>query len=98
MKKYDEALRLAAQLPTVVTVYLDRPAILTPLKGKVRALLANFGVSDAALLDVLGGHGAPQGKLPFDLPASMDGVTSQKSDVAHDLPHPLYRFGYGRKY
>jgi beta-glucosidase len=98
MKKYDEALHLAALLPTVVTVYLDRPAILTPLKGKARALLANFGVSDAALLDVVAGRATPQGKLPFDLPASMDAVAAQKSDVAHDLPHPLYPFGYGRRY
>jgi beta-glucosidase len=82
----------------VVTVYLDRPAVLTPLKGKARAILANFGVSDAALLDVLAGRGAPQGKLPFDLPSSMDGVLTQKSDVAHDLPHALYPFGFGKGY
>jgi beta-glucosidase len=98
MKKYDETMRLATLLPTVVTVYLDRPAILTPLKGKARALLANFGVSDAALLDVLAGRARPRGKLPFDLPASMDAVAAQKSDVAHDLPHPLYPFGFGRSY
>jgi beta-glucosidase len=91
-------MRLGAQLPTVVTVYLDRPAILTPLKGKARAILANFGVSDEALLDVLAGRAKPQGKLPFDLPASMDDVAAQKPDVAHDLPHPLYPFGSGKSY
>lgn len=97
-KAYDEAVRLSAQLPTVVTVYLDRPAILTPLKGKARAILANFGVSDEALLDVLAGRASPQGKLPFDLPASMDAVSAQKPDVAHDLAQPLYRFGFGGHY
>ena len=97
-KAYDEAMRLSAILPTVVTVYLDRPAILTPLKGKARAILANFGVSDEALLDVLAGRAKPQGKLPFDLPASMDDVAAQKPDVAHDLPHPLYPFGSGKSY
>jgi beta-glucosidase len=97
-KAYDEAMRLAAQLPTVVTVYLDRPAILTPLKGKARAILANFGVSDEALLDVLAGRAKPQGKLPFDLPASMDAVAAQRPDVAHDLPRPLYPFGFGKSY
>ena len=97
-KSYDEAMRLSATLPTVVTVYLDRPAILTPLKGKARAILANFGVSDEALLDVLAGRAKPQGKLPFDLPASMDDVAAQKPDVAHDLPHPLYPFGSGKSY
>ncbi|PYP76907.1 MAG: beta-glucosidase [Gemmatimonadetes bacterium] len=98
MKGYDEAMRVSAQVPTVVTVYLDRPAILTPLKGKARAILANFGVSDEALLDVLAGRAKPQGKLPFDLPTSMDDVAAQKPDVAHDLPHPLYRFGFGKSY
>jgi len=97
-KAYDEAMRLSAQLPTVVTVYLDRPAILTPLKGKARALLANFGVSDEALLDVLAGRAKPQGKLPFDLPASMDAVAAQKPDVAHDIQRPLYPFGFGKSY
>jgi beta-glucosidase len=97
-KAYDEFVRVSARVPTVVTVYLDRPAILTPLKGKARAIVANFGVSDEALLDVLAGRAKPQGKLPFALPASMDAVAAQKPDVAHDLPRPLYRFGFGRSY
>jgi beta-glucosidase len=97
-KGFAEAMRLSAQLPTVVTVYLDRPAILTPLKGKARAILANFGVSDEALLEVLAGRAKPQGKLPFALPASMDAVAAQKPDVAHDLPRPLYPFGFGKSY
>ena len=97
-KGYDDFLRVSGRVPTVVTVYLDRPAILTPLKGKARAIVANFGVSDDALLDVLAGRAKPEGKLPFDLPASMDAVRSQKPDVAHDVPQPLYRFGFGRSY
>ena len=97
-KAYDEFVRVSARVPTVVTVYLDRPAILTPLKGKARAIVANFGVSDEALLDVLAGRAKPQGKLPFALPASMDDVLAQKPDVAHDLARPLYRFGFGRSY
>ena len=97
-KGFAEAMRLSAQLPTVVSVYLDRPAILTPLKGKARAILANFGVSDEALLDVIAGRAKPQGKLPFDLPASMDAVAAQKPDVAHDVPNPLYKFGSGKSY
>jgi beta-glucosidase len=95
---YDAFVRVSALLPTVVTVYLDRPAILTPLKGKARAILANFGVSDEALLDVVAGRAQPSGKLPFDLPSDMASVEAQRSDVAHDLAHPLYEFGFGRSY
>ena len=95
---YDEFRRISAIVPTIVTVYLDRPAILTPLKGHARAILANFGISDDALLDVLAGRAKPQGKLPFDLPASKEAVDAQRSDVAHDIAHPLYPFGFGRRY
>jgi len=90
--------RVSAVVPTIVTVYLDRPAILTSLQGKARALIANFGVSDAALIDVLTGRARAQGKLPFELPSSMDAVAAQRSDLPHDSPRPLYPFGFGRSY
>lgn len=95
---YAEFRRVSALVPTIVTVYLDRPAVLTPLKGRARAVLANFGISDDALLDVLSGRAKPMGKLPFDLPSSSAAVDAQHSDVAHDIVRPLYRFGYGRRY
>ena len=95
---YEAFKQASAVTPTVVTVYLDRPAILTPIKEHARALIANFGVSDAALLDVLAGRARPEGKLPLELPSSMDAVLAQKSDVPHDSPRPLYPLGFGRRY
>ena len=97
---YEAFKRVSAVVPTIVTVYLDRPAILTPLKARARALIANFGVSDAALLDVLTGRGGarPEGHLPFELPSSMAAVEAQRSDVPHDSIRPLYPFGFGRRY
>lgn len=89
--------RTSRRVPTVVIVHLDRPAILTGLKEKANAILGEFGVSDAALFDVLMGK-APTGKLPFALPASMDDVTAQSPAVPHDLKHPLYPFGFGTTY
>ena len=96
--EYEAFKQVSAIVPTVVTVYLDRPAILTPIRDHARALIANFGVSDSALLDVLAGRAKPEGKLPFELPSSMAAVESQRSDVAHDSARPLYRFGFGRRY
>lgn len=94
-----EAIKAAsAKVPTVVTIYLDRPAILTNVKDKVAALVGNFGVSDAALFDVLTGKVAPQGKLPFELPSSMDEVKAQAEDTPYDTNAPLYKFGYGLTY
>jgi beta-glucosidase len=90
--------RASAVVPTIVTVYLDRPAILTPVRERARALLANFGVSDAALLDVLTGRARPEGKLPFELPSSMAAVEAQRPDLPHDSAKPLYPLGYGLRY
>ncbi len=81
-----------------MTVYLDRPAILTPIRDRARALIANFGVSDAALLDVLSGRAKPQGKLPFEVPSSLEAVQAQRSDVPHDSARPLYSFRFGLSY
>jgi beta-glucosidase len=95
---YDAFLQASAVVPTIVTVYLDRPAILTPIRDRARAVIANFGVSDQALLDVLTGRASPEGKLPFELPASMEAVEAQRPDVPHDSRRPLYPFGFGRSY
>lgn len=96
--EFEEIKRITAAVPTIVTVYLDRPAILTELKDRVSALIGNFGVSDAALLDVLTGVAQPEGKLPFELPSSMQEVEAQSSSLPHDTAHPLYRIGFGRRY
>jgi beta-glucosidase len=95
--EYDAFKRVSAKVPTIVTIYLDRPAILTPIRDGARAILANFGVSDAALIDVLAGRAVPEGKLPFELPSSMEAVSAQRSDVPHDSARPLYPFGFGRR-
>ncbi len=86
---------IPAQLPLVTSVYLDRPAILGEIAARSEVLLANFGASDAALFDILTGKAHPAGKLPFELPASMDEVERQLPDAAHDSRHPLYPLGYG---
>jgi beta-glucosidase len=96
--EFEEIKRITAAVPTIVTVYLDRPAILTEVKNRASALIANFGVSDAALLDVITGVARPEGRLPFELPSSMSEVEAQRSDLPHDTAHPLYQIGYGRRY
>lgn len=95
-----EAIKAAkkAGVPTIVSVYMDRPAILTNIKDDVEALLANFGSSDASLFDVLTGKVKAQGKLPFELPSSWQAVQAQKSDLPHDSIQPLFNYGYGLTY
>jgi beta-glucosidase len=90
--------RAVAKVPTIVTVYLDRPAILAKFNTRVGALLANFGASDRALFDVITGKAKPEGRLPFELPSSMQEVEAQSSDLPHDTAHPLYKLGFGLSY
>jgi beta-glucosidase len=95
---YDAIKRISARVPTIVTVYLDRAAILSNIVDKAGAVVANFGASDAALLDVLTGKHKPQGKLPLELPSSEVAVAAQRPDVPHDSAAPLFPFGFGLSY
>jgi beta-glucosidase len=95
---YEAFKQISTKVPTIATVYLDRPAILTPIKAHAAAILGNFGVSDEALFEVLTGRAQPNGQLPFELPSSMDAVVAQRSDLPHDSARPLYRFGFGLRY
>lgn len=86
---------VAAAVPTVVDVLLDRPAILEPIVAVAAAVTANWGVSAAGLLDVLTGIAEAKGRLPFDLPRSMAAVEASRPDVPFDTADPLFRFGHG---
>ncbi len=90
--------RLLEIIPTVVDIYLDRPAVIPEIAAKSAGLLGDFGASDAAVLDVIFGRFAPCGKLPFELPSSMQAVRQQKEDVPHDSENPLFPFGHGLTY
>jgi beta-glucosidase len=96
-KAYAELLRVSAVVPTVFTTTLERPLILTNVKPHASALLGDFGIGDGPLLEVITGKVKAEGKLPFELPSSMEAVQKQRSDVPHDSVDPLYRFGYGLK-
>ena len=93
-----EILDLLRTLPTIVVLYLDRPAVIPEISSMAKALLAEYGANDNAVLDVIFGKASPEGKLPFELPSSMEAVRNQKADVPHDSEDPLYRFGFGLSY
>jgi beta-glucosidase len=84
---------LAEQVPVLLVVTLDRPALLAPVEPLVTALVAEYGCSDAALLDALTGAVPPRGRLPFDLPRSAAAVAAARPDVPGDTADPLFRAG-----
>lgn len=91
-------LKIMEQKPTIVCIYLDRPAVIPEIAEKAAGLLGDFGLQDDALLEVIFGGFNPSGKLPFELPASMEDVINQKEDVPFDSGKPLFPFGYGLSY
>jgi beta-glucosidase len=91
-------LEVAAAVPTVVVIDLDRPAVIPELAAAAAGLIGAFGATDAVVLDLIFGNSSPTGKLPFELPSSMEAVERQLSDVPADSQNPLFPLGFGLSY
>jgi len=91
---YEAIKQATAAVPTVAIVDLFRPAVLTNIQGRVQGLVASFGSSDQAVLDVLSGKIEAKGRLPFELPSSMQAVERQNPAIPDDSENPLYPVGY----
>jgi len=91
-------LSIMERTPTIVDIYLERPAVIPEIAAACAGLIANFGASDAAALDIIFGRFQPRATLPFELPSSMDAVRAQKPDLPHDSEEPLYPHGFGLTY
>jgi beta-glucosidase len=95
---YAELLRVSRMVPTVFLTTLERPLILTNVKPHATALLGDFGIADEPLFALVTGKVPPGGRLPFELPSSVEAVKQQKSDRPHDSQSPLFPFGFGLHY
>lgn len=87
----------------VLSVYFRAPYVMDDASGMkdAGAILATFGVTDAAMMDVLSGKFKPQGKMPFALPKTLQAVYDQKSDLPgfdETTDGALYKFGHGLTY
>jgi beta-glucosidase len=87
--------RIASVTTLVVDAGLERPAILGPLLPIARVLVGTYGASDDALVAALSGRVAPRGRLPFEIPRSMDAVRASREDAANDTVDPLFPAGFG---
>jgi beta-glucosidase len=94
----DSIIELLQSVPAVVDIYLDRPAVIPEIAAEAAALIANYGASDKSVCEVLFGNTKPEGRLPFELPSSMETIRNQKPDVPYDSEKPLYHFGFGLVY
>lgn len=87
----------------VLSVYFRAPYVMDDASGlkNAGAILATFGVTDVAMMDVLSGRFKPQGKMPFALPKTLKAVQEQKTDLPgfdETTDGALYKFGYGLSY
>lgn len=94
----ERIIAITTEVPTVLDIYLDRPAVLGELKSHAAAIVVNYGTNDEALLSTLFGEHRPLGRLPFDLPRSDAAVEESRSDVPFDTANPVFRFGHGLSY
>ena len=53
---------------------------------------------DKVILETIFGDNNPSGKLPFEIPSSMEEVESQNPDVADDTNNPIFKYGHGLSY
>jgi len=98
-KDFDAVVSLSASgLPVIVSVYFERPTVMTALLPHVKGLFGDFGITDKALLEVVLGEVEPEGKLPVELPFSMAAVEAQMPDLPYDSESPLFPIGFGLRY
>lgn len=88
---------------TVLNVYFRQPFVLDEASGlrDAGAILAGFGSSPTAVMDVLSGDFAPQGRMPFALAGTRKAIEQQYSDLpGYDETDDgaLFAFGHGLTY
>ena len=87
--------------PVIVVETMNNPMVVSEFEPQADGIVAEFGVSRAAVLDVIFGECAPTGRLPFQIPKDMQTVEAHCEDKAFDLiPYVdeagnAYDYGFG---
>jgi beta-glucosidase len=101
LARIQEVMKEVGAARTVLAIYFRNPYVLddeSRLKD-AGAILASFGVSDAALLEVISGRFKPRGKLPFALARTLQAVIDNEPDVpGYRAAETLYPFKFGLTY
>jgi beta-glucosidase len=98
--------KLTAKKPTILLINYTNPWVIDEIyndknSGNIKAVLATFGTTTEAVLDVITGKFNPSGKMPFTTPVSEDAAQKQQSDVPGYLKgaaYPLFKFNEGLSY
>lgn len=82
----------------VLSINFRQPYVIDEASGlrSAGAIVAGFGVSNTALLDVLAGKAKPQGRLPFALANNLQAVIDNQPDApGYPAKDTLFPFGFG---
>jgi beta-glucosidase len=98
--------KLTAQKPTTLIINYTNPWVIGEIyndnkKGNIKAVLATFGCTTDAVLDVITGKFNPTGKMPFTTPVSEQAAQNQQSDVPGYLEgkgYALFKMNEGLRY
>ena len=93
-----ELLELINSKPTITIMSLGRPPVIPDINAASKAVIADFENEDEIIMELIYGKFKPSGKLPIEIPSSMEAVENQFEDVPHDSKDPLYPFGFGISY
>ncbi len=90
-----ELLELINAKPTITVMTVQRPPVFPEINAASKGVIADFYCSDEVILELIFGRFQPSGKLPIEIPASVQAVEQQLEDVPYDSEAPLYPFGAG---
>jgi beta-glucosidase len=88
--------------PTILAINYTNPWVIAEIDlGNTKTVLATFGTTQEALLDIVSGKFNPTGKMPFTTPISEKAAQENKSDVPGYMEpkgYGLFMFGAGLGY
>lgn len=83
----------------IEVVLMNRPYVMTEMVDLADSVLLAYrpGVTCGAeaLAEALCGEMPISGRLPFQIPRTMDQVLSQREDLPKDIDNPLFDYGFG---
>jgi beta-glucosidase len=87
--------------PTIIAINYTSPWVIDEIDNvAVKTVLATFGTTQDALLDIVSGNFKPTGKMPFTTPISRQAVLDNQSDVPGYMKpnYAKFKFGDGLSY
>jgi len=97
---------LTKMKPTILAINYTNPWVISEIYNaetmpNIKAVIATFGTSTDALIDVITGKFNPTGKMPFTTPSSEQAVIDNKTDIPgikEFKTYPLFKINEGISY